>query len=99
MSDYQALRNRLEDERDELKDCSRIRGEPSALDPFTAQRIANTMYEAVEAITALIHERDALRAPLAAIMERYHDPKLDCWFPADLAEDAIQALRPAKDTP
>lgn len=83
---YAKLVATLEDERDELKDCSRIHGEKSALDPTTAQRIANTMFAAGEAISSLERQlaeaREAL-GPFARAGECLdaYDPQ----FPDDAA--------------
>lgn len=53
---FEKLIARLEDEREELKDCSRLQGQESALDVMTAQRIANTMFDAMEALASLTRE-------------------------------------------
>ena len=75
-----SLVERLEDERDEVKDRSRIAGEFSALDPMTAQRIANTMFEAGETISALTKQieegaanRDKLQRKLWTVLKERRD--------------------------
>lgn len=88
---------RLEDERDELKYCSRAHGEQSALDPSTAQRIANTMYEAMDALSSLTRELEAQRDVLL-LCQRFTSNEYDMrGSDADAsydpsAADVLQAL-------
>lgn len=87
--EYSLLLAKLEDERDELKDCSRIWGEESALDPITAQRIANTMFDAGEAISSLERELAEAREALEPFadwgrLEELHGSTIGH---ADIADD------------
>ena len=80
-----SLVERLEDERDELKDRSRIAGEFSALDPMTAQRIANTMFEAGETISALtkqLEERDRVATEAVEFIGVMRDEMVIAGWPS-----------------
>lgn len=70
MSELDTLIARLEDEREELKDCSRLPGNESALDPFTAQRIANTMFQAAEALRKAALSRHESPPPASELTAR-----------------------------
>lgn len=91
---------RLEDEREEAKDLSRI-GTP--WDPVTAQRIANTMYDAMEAIAALTRARDEAHAQAleeaAEIAIAEAEKCVPEGAPANTARKIAAAIRAAKEQP
>lgn len=87
--DLERLLARLEDEREEAKDLSRI-GTP--WDPLTAQRIANTMFDAAAEITRLRAENAEASTDYAKLETWANAVREQAENDAALAKQLAEAL-------